>query len=47
MENAARFGGDWNNTSNAGSRASAWFNSPTDSSYSIGVRGVSDHLILD
>lgn len=47
MENAVLFGGSWDNTSASGSRASAWGNSPTLSSNSIGARGVCDHLILD
>ncbi len=47
MEFAVRFGGDWANTSNSGSRASYWANSPTASDSSIGVRGVCDHLQLD
>lgn len=47
MENAVIFGGSWDNTSNSGSRASAWSNSPTGSSNGIGARGVCDHLILD
>jgi hypothetical protein len=47
MENAVWFGGSWGNAADAGSRASAWNNSPATSSGSIGVRGVCDHLILD
>ena len=47
MENAVLFGGAWGATSNSGSRASFWASSPTASSSEIGVRGVSDHLILD
>jgi hypothetical protein len=47
MENAVRFGGDWGSTSNSGSRASIWDNSPTSSANNIGARGVCDHLTLD
>ena len=47
MENAVLFGGSWANTSNAGSRASSWYNSPAYSASDIGARGVCDHLILD
>jgi hypothetical protein len=47
MENAALFGGTWSNTSASGSRASLWYYSPSSSTNGIGVRGVSDHLILD
>jgi hypothetical protein len=39
-KNAALFGGNWDNTSNSGSRASNWNNSPTNSNNNIGVRGV-------
>ena len=46
MENAAFFGGAWNESANSGSRASLWNNSPTFSPSSIGARGVCDHLIL-
>ena len=47
MENAVLFGGHWANTSNAGSRASAWSDSPAASFSYLGARGVCDHLILD
>jgi hypothetical protein len=47
MENAVRFGGTWDATSNSGSRASIWDNSPTSSANNIGARGVCDHLTLD
>jgi hypothetical protein len=47
MENAAFFGGDWDETSNSGSRCSFWTNSPSNSTGSIGSRGVCDLLILD
>ncbi len=47
MENAVLFGGTWGYTSNSGSRASIWNNSPAASGNSIGARGVCDHLILD
>jgi len=47
MENAVLFGGNWGDTSSSGSRASAWSHSPSNSSDSIGARGVCDHLILD
>lgn len=46
MENAVIFGGNWDITSNSGSRASGWVNSPANSSDSFGARGVCDHLIL-
>ena len=46
LPNAALFGGAWTETSNSGSRCSAWNNSPTFSNYGIGARGVCDHLIL-
>jgi hypothetical protein len=38
--NAAIFGGNWNNTSNSGSRASNWNNSPANSNNNISSRGV-------
>jgi hypothetical protein len=41
-KNAALFGGNWNNTSNSGSRASNWNNSPTNSNDNISCRGVSE-----
>lgn len=47
MENAVIFGGSWGNAAASGSRASTWSNSPAGSNYSIGARGVCDHLILD
>lgn len=47
LENAALFGGHWGNTSYSGSRASNWNSAPPASNNVIGVRGVSDHLILD
>ena len=37
---AVLFGGNWDNTSNSGSRASNWNNSPTNSNNNIGARGV-------
>ena len=47
MENAVLFGGNWDNTSYSGSRASIWVNSPANSYNDLGARGVCDHLILD
>jgi hypothetical protein len=47
MENAVLFGGFWDHTSNSGSRASYWSNSPASSYSYFGARGVCDHLILD
>lgn len=47
MENAVIFGGYWGSTTESGSRCSYWNNSPTGSLYSIGARGVCDHLTLD
>ncbi|KAF1041404.1 MAG: hypothetical protein GAK35_03333 [Herbaspirillum frisingense] len=44
--NAALFGGNWNNTTNSGSRASYWNDAPSASTASIGARGVCDHLVL-
>jgi hypothetical protein len=41
-KNAVLFGGNWDNTSNSGSRASNWNNSPTNSNNNIGLRGVSE-----
>jgi hypothetical protein len=38
--NAAIFGGNWDNASDSGSRASNWNNSPANSNNSIGARGV-------
>ena len=46
MENAVSFGGSWVTTF-SGSRCSGWANSPSYSYYSIGARGVCDHLTLD
>lgn len=46
MENAAFFGGDWNESAYSGSRASYWIDSPTSSYNFIGARGVCDHLVL-
>lgn len=45
--NAAIFGGAWNNTSNAGSRCSGWYNAASDLNGNLGSRFVSDHLQLD
>lgn len=39
---AAIFGGNWDNGSNCGSRASNWNNSPTNSNSNIGARGCCD-----
>ena len=47
MENAVRFGGNWDDAANSGSRCSGWTNSPTDANDSIGGRGVCDLLIID
>ena len=47
MENAVFFGGFWGDGANCGSRCSSWNLSPSSSLYSIGARGVCDHLILD
>ncbi len=38
--NAVIFGGNWDETSNSGSRCSNWNNSPTNSNNNIGARGV-------
>ena len=38
--NAVIFGGNWDNGSNCGSRASNWNNSPSNSNSNIGARGV-------
>lgn len=46
LESAARFGGNWAEAANAGSRTSAWSDSPTFSTGSLGARGVCDHLTL-
>ena len=40
--NAAIFGGNWAETSNSGSRASNWNNSPTNSNNNISSRCVSE-----
>jgi retron-type reverse transcriptase len=42
--NAAIFGGNWDETSNSGSRASNWNNSPTNSNNNIGARGVCEDI---
>jgi hypothetical protein len=47
MENAVVFGGNWDTGALCGSRASAWFTSPSSSYGDIGCRGVCDLLILD
>lgn len=47
LPNAVILGGSWSEGANAGSRASAWFVSPSVSAYGIGARGVCDHLILE
>lgn len=47
MENAAFFGGNWDNASISGSRASGWYNSPAYSYGYISSRGVCDHLVLE
>lgn len=44
-KNAVLFGGNWNNGSNCGSRASNWNNSPTNSNNNIGARGVCEDMI--
>jgi len=46
MENSVGFGGYWGGSSYSGSRCSTWFNSPTVSDGSGGVRGACDHLVL-
>lgn len=46
MENAVLFSGSWYNAENSGSRASHWINSPSVSYYSLGVRGVCDHMVI-
>lgn len=45
--NAALFGGDWGDGSNAGSCCSGWYATASYSFVSIGSRGVCDHMILD
>lgn len=47
LENAALFGGFWDDTTNSGSRCSYWINSPTGSSYGFSSRCVVDHLIIE
>jgi len=42
LPNAAIFGGNWNETSNSGSRASNWNNAPSNSNNNIGSRCVGD-----
>jgi hypothetical protein len=44
---AARFGGNWGDGVDAGSRASVWFNHPVNSSFIIGAVLLGDHLQLD
>jgi hypothetical protein len=39
-------GGNWNESSNSGSRCSNWNNSPTNSNNNIGVRGACDDIFL-
>lgn len=46
-KNAVIFGGNWDNTSNCGSRASNWNNSPSNSNANIGCRGVCEDKKLD
>ena len=45
--NAAIFGGNWDETSNSGSRCSNWNNSPTNSNNNIGSRGVCEDASLE
>lgn len=47
MEDAALFGGGWDDGANSGSRCSHWSNSPTLSHSSVSARGVCDHLTLE
>lgn len=47
LENAVLLGGNWNYGADSGSRCSLWGDAPTNSYYSIGARGVCDHLQLD
>ena len=47
LPNAVLLGGAWSDAANAGSRCSIWPNAPTYSAYSVGARGVCDHLQLD
>lgn len=42
MGNNVIFGGNWNNGTDSGSRASNWNNSPSSSNNNIGSRGVCD-----
>jgi len=44
---AGHLGGNWANTTRAGSRCSLWGNAPSVTDSSISARGVADHLILD
>ena len=44
---AVLFGGNWDNSSYSGSRASYWLISPSNSSNSFGARGVCDHMIVE
>jgi hypothetical protein len=46
MQQNAIFGGNWNNGSNAGSRASNWNNYPWNSNNNIGSRFVCDDKFL-
>ena len=47
LPNAVRVGGCWDYGSLSGSRAALWNVGPSYSDYSIGARGVCDHMILD
>lgn len=47
LPNAVLLGGTWADGVNAGSRSSNWNNAPSHSHYTIGARGVCDHLQLD
>ena len=47
LSNAVILGGDWGNTSSSGSRISSWGSSPATSGYTVGSRGVADHLQVD
>lgn len=44
---AVTLGGNWNNTSNSGSRASNWNNALSSAHVGRGARGVAGHLILE
>ncbi|HEY7824975.1 MAG TPA: hypothetical protein VIG24_19200, partial [Acidimicrobiia bacterium] len=46
LSNAVRFGGDWLNGADSGSRCSRWSTSPTGSPSDLSSRGVCDHLRL-